>query len=87
MIEQFQSIISTLTQPGEGENTFSILDARETFHKDPNDDAGVVRALTLPSLSSSQGPRTLYQNAQGVFLPTWPIQTRGQQLPNFTLTD
>lgn len=45
MIEQFQSIISALIQPRNGENTFSILGDREIFDKHPDDEAGVARAL------------------------------------------
>ncbi len=57
MIEQFQSIISTLTQPREGENTFSILDPYEILDKEPKDDAGVVRALNAAFLLCLSGER------------------------------
>ena len=55
MIEPFLSIISTLTQPGEGENTFSIVDPYEILDKDPNDDAGVVQALNAAFLVKLSG--------------------------------
>jgi hypothetical protein len=55
MIEQFQSIISTLIQPREGEKTFSILDDREIFDKDPDDEAGVARALNAAFLVKLTG--------------------------------
>ena len=55
MIEQFQSIISALIQPREGENTLSILDDSEIFHKEPDDEAGVARALNAAFLVKLSG--------------------------------
>jgi hypothetical protein len=55
MIEQFQSIISTLTHPGRGQNTFSIVDPYKILEKEPKDDAGVARALNAAFLLRLSG--------------------------------
>lgn len=55
MIETFQSIIATLTQPRKGKESFSIFDLGELFSKDPKDDADVAQALNAAFLIKLSG--------------------------------
>ncbi len=55
MVETFQTIIAKLTQPKKGKKTFSILDPRETFDQDPEDDTGIVQALNAAFLINLSG--------------------------------
>ncbi len=55
MIKEFESIISTLLQPGEEKDTFSLFDPAKHLLQDPKDKAGTAQTLNAAFLITLAG--------------------------------
>ncbi|MBW1710766.1 MAG: hypothetical protein JRJ73_12945 [Deltaproteobacteria bacterium] len=57
MINQFETIISALIQPGDSEDTFYLLDPKKHFHEERTDDASIAQNLNASFLITLAGSK------------------------------